>query len=221
METVSLIPNQHDVVIDNSVCDDAQLETVSLKPNQNVIDKLGVKPDFIVDDPAILYVDPTTTAKDDKDILTTIDISKDNDLTNSIAGFKPTTDTTADTTLVLFVSGHGSDGIVETRPPIIENIMNTYYPTLDATEKETIKQNIIDYMLKNIDLAMALGKPASLAPMRSACDADAYVRWHKRNETDYQYRWEGLSSSAADIEIVRNVYKLYQTHITNDSWVSH
>jgi hypothetical protein len=143
-----------------------------------------------------------------------IDILTDDQLNTHIRAFAPTAQVASlvPTSLVLFVSGHGHEGVTECRQKIISNIMKTYYKgdCNNPTSINNFRTPIIKYMTENVNVAMALGLPASLAPMMDARETVQYVLNNKPDIPNYKYRWDGLSSSAIDIEIVRNVYKVFQ-----------
>ena len=116
---------------------------------------------------------------------------------------------TAETSIVLFVSAHGSDGDKDRRKKMIFNIISKYFrgDHSNLDEVENFKEQLLHYMTNSVNLAITLGLPGPSSPMMGADSASHYAQLNG----DPAYRWDGLSSSAVDIEIVRNIYRLFQT----------
>jgi hypothetical protein len=116
---------------------------------------------------------------------------------------------TAETSIVLFVSAHGSDGDTARRKKIIFNIISKYFRGDHSNLDEVVhfKEQLLYYMTNSVNLAITLGLPGPSSPMMGADSASHYAQLNG----DPVYRWDGLSSSAVDIEIVRNIYRLFQT----------
>jgi hypothetical protein len=91
------------------------------------------------------------------------------------------------------MTGHGSDLDVRLRPSVIDEMLKTFEDF--APEKAALSR----YITNNVSLTMAMGLPGPSAPMQIPLE---------ENE-----RWAGLTTSEVDVEIVRNIYQLFDEYI--------
>uniref|UniRef100_A0A6C0JYA8 Uncharacterized protein n=1 Tax=viral metagenome TaxID=1070528 RepID=A0A6C0JYA8_9ZZZZ len=91
------------------------------------------------------------------------------------------------------ITGHGNDLDVKIRTSIIDEMLNTFEEFAD--EKATLSS----YITNNVSLTMAMGLPGPSAPMQVPLED---------NE-----RWAGLTTSEVDVQIVRNIYQLFDQYI--------
>jgi hypothetical protein len=91
------------------------------------------------------------------------------------------------------MTGHGSDLDVRLRISIIDEMLKTFEDF--APEKAALSR----YITNNVSLTMAMGLPGPSAPMQIPLE---------KNE-----RWAGLTTSEVDVQIVRNIYQLFEQYI--------
>jgi hypothetical protein len=91
------------------------------------------------------------------------------------------------------MTGHGNDLDSGVRPTILHEMLSTFE---DFVDERTALSN---YIKNNVLLTMAMGLPGPSAPMRGPLE---------KNE-----RWAGLTTSEVDVQIVRNIYQLFDTYI--------
>jgi hypothetical protein len=91
------------------------------------------------------------------------------------------------------ITGHGNDLDVKIRPTIIGEMLNVFEDFAD--ERLALSR----YITNNVSLTMAMGLPGPSAPMMVSL---------KDNE-----RWAGLTTSEVDVQIVRNIYQLFDEYI--------
>jgi hypothetical protein len=91
------------------------------------------------------------------------------------------------------MTGHGSDLDVRIRSTIIDEMLNEFEDF--GPEKAALSK----YITNNVSLTMAMGLPGPSAPMQTPL---------VKNE-----RWAGLTTSEVDVQIVRNIYKLFDQYI--------
>jgi len=92
------------------------------------------------------------------------------------------------------MTGHGSDLDVKMRSTIIDEMINTFEDFAD--ERAVLSR----YITNNVSLTMAMGLPGPSAPMHVPLED---------NE-----RWAGLTTSEVDVQIVRNIYQLFDQYIS-------
>jgi hypothetical protein len=91
------------------------------------------------------------------------------------------------------MTGHGSDLDVRMRISVIDEMLTAFE---DFTPE---KAALSRYISNNVSLTMAMGLPGPSAPMSEALED---------NE-----RWAGLTTSEVDVQIVRNIYQLFDEYI--------
>lgn len=91
------------------------------------------------------------------------------------------------------MTGHGSDLDVRMRSSVINEMLTAFE---DFTPE---KAALSRYISNNVSLTMAMGLPGPSAPMSVALED---------NE-----RWAGLTTSEVDVQIVRNIYQLFNEYI--------
>jgi len=91
------------------------------------------------------------------------------------------------------MTGHGNDLDVRMRMPIIDEMLSTFEDFSDE------RSALSSYITNNVSLTMAMGLPGPSAPMSVALE---------NNE-----RWAGLTTSEVDVQIVRNIYQLFDEYI--------
>lgn len=91
------------------------------------------------------------------------------------------------------MTGHGSDLDVRMRTSVIDEMLTAFE---DFTPE---KAALSRYISNNVSLTMAMGLPGPSAPMSEALED---------NE-----RWAGLTTSEVDVQIVRNIYQLFDEFI--------
>jgi hypothetical protein len=91
------------------------------------------------------------------------------------------------------MTGHGSDLDVRIRSSVIDEMLTAFK---DFTPE---KAELSRYISNNVSLTMAMGLPGPSAPMSVALED---------NE-----RWAGLTTSEVDVQIVRNIYQLFDEYI--------
>jgi len=92
------------------------------------------------------------------------------------------------------MTGHGSDLDVKMRSTIIDEMINTFE---DFADERAV---LLRYITNNVSLTMAMGLPGPSAPMQVPLED---------NE-----RWAGLTTSEVDVQIVRNIYQLFDQYIS-------
>jgi hypothetical protein len=90
------------------------------------------------------------------------------------------------------MTGHGSDLDVRMRISVIDEMLNAFEDF--TSEKAALSR----YISNNVSLTMAMGLPGPSAPMSVALED---------NE-----RWAGLTTSEVDVQIVRNIYQLFDEY---------
>jgi hypothetical protein len=93
------------------------------------------------------------------------------------------------------MTGHGNDLDVKMRTTIIDEMLSTFEDFVD--ERTALSR----YITNNVSLTMALGLPGPSAPMQVPL---------KDNE-----RWAGLTTSEVDVQIVRNIYQLFDEYMAS------
>lgn len=91
------------------------------------------------------------------------------------------------------IQGHGDDLTINSRKKIIDAILENY-PSL-----EPIRPDIERYINNNVKLCIAMGLPGPTSPMGEEIDDG---------------RWPGSTTSEIDLNIVRNIYKLFNNDQT-------
>lgn len=91
------------------------------------------------------------------------------------------------------MTGHGSDLDVRMRSSVINEMLTAFE---DFTPE---KAALSRYISNNVSLTMAMGLPGPSAPMQVPLE---------KNE-----RWAGLTTSEVDVQIVRNIYQLFDEYI--------
>lgn len=91
------------------------------------------------------------------------------------------------------MTGHGSDLDVRMRLSVIDEMLTAFEDF--APERAALSR----YISNNVSLTMAMGLPGPSAPMSEALED---------NE-----RWAGLTTSEVDVQIVRNIYQLFDEYI--------
>lgn len=91
------------------------------------------------------------------------------------------------------MTGHGSDLDVKMRSTIIDEMLTAFEDFAD--ERAVLSR----YITNNVSLTMAMGLPGPSAPMQVPLED---------NE-----RWAGLTTSEVDVQIVRNIYQLFDQYI--------
>lgn len=91
------------------------------------------------------------------------------------------------------MTGHGNDLDIKMRSTIIDEMLNTFEEF--SSERAALSR----YITNNVSLTMAMGLPGPSAPMQVPLE---------KNE-----RWAGLTTSEVDVQIVRNIYQLFDSYI--------
>jgi hypothetical protein len=91
------------------------------------------------------------------------------------------------------ITGHGNDLDVKMRSTIIHEMLNTFEDFADE------RSALSNYITNNVSLTMAMGLPGPSAPMQTPLE--------------YNERWAGLTTSEVDVQIVRNIYQLFNQYI--------
>lgn len=91
------------------------------------------------------------------------------------------------------MTGHGSDLDVRVRSSVIDEMLTAFEDF--ASEKAALSR----YISNNVSLTMAMGLPGPSAPMSEALEDNI--------------RWAGLTTSEVDVQIVRNIYQLFDEYI--------
>jgi hypothetical protein len=91
------------------------------------------------------------------------------------------------------MTGHGSDLDARVRPTILDEILRSF----EDFEEE--RSALSRYITNNVSLTMVLGLPGPSAPMQV--------------ELEKNKRWAGLTTSEADVQIIRNIYQLFDQYI--------
>jgi hypothetical protein len=91
------------------------------------------------------------------------------------------------------MAGHGSDLDVRMRTPIIGAILSTFEDFVPE------RAALSGYITNNVSLTMAMGLPGPSAPMQIPLENSE--------------RWAGLTTSEVDVQIVRNIYQLFDEYI--------
>lgn len=92
------------------------------------------------------------------------------------------------------VAGHGNDLDIRDRPTILNEIVKLHADFNSPAERRKLS----NYVRDCVSLTMAMGLPGPSAPMQI--------------ETE-RGRWAGLTTSEIDVQIVRNIYQLFQRYI--------
>jgi hypothetical protein len=91
------------------------------------------------------------------------------------------------------MTGHGNDLDVKMRSTVIDEMLSTFEDFAD--ERAALSR----YITNNVSLTMAMGLPGPSAPMQFPLE---------KNE-----RWAGLTTSEVDVQIVRNIYQLFDQYM--------
>jgi hypothetical protein len=91
------------------------------------------------------------------------------------------------------MTGHGSDLDVRMRSSVIDEMLTAFE---DFTPERAALSR---YITNNVSLTMAMGLPGPSAPMSEALEDNI--------------RWAGLTTSEVDVQIVRNIYQLFDEYI--------
>lgn len=91
------------------------------------------------------------------------------------------------------ITGHGNDLDVKMRSTIIGEMLSAFGDFV--VERTALSR----YITNNVSLTMAMGLPGPSAPMQVPLED---------NE-----RWAGLTTSEVDVQIVRNIYQLFDQYI--------
>lgn len=91
------------------------------------------------------------------------------------------------------MTGHGNDLDVRDRSTIIDEMLNEFEDF--GPEKAALSK----YITNNVSLTMAMGLPGPSAPMQVPLEQSK--------------RWAGLTTSEVDVQIVRNIYQLFDGYI--------
>jgi hypothetical protein len=94
------------------------------------------------------------------------------------------------------ITGHGNDLDIRDRPQILYEMVKLH-PDFDNSNDI---RNLTNYIKNNVSLTMAMGLPGPSAPMR---------------EEVKEGRWAGLTTSEIDVQIIRNIYQLFNKYIGN------
>ena len=91
------------------------------------------------------------------------------------------------------MTGHGNDLDSRVRPTILDEMLRAF-PDFEG-ERAALSR----YITTNVSLTMAMGLPGPSAPMQY--------------ELVKNKRWAGLTTSEADVQIIRNIYQLFERYI--------
>ena len=91
------------------------------------------------------------------------------------------------------MTGHGSDLDVRDRTKIIDEMLKTF------GDFGPERAALLRYITNNVSLTMAMGLPGPSAPMQVPLEQSE--------------RWAGLTTSEVDVQIVRNIYQLFDGYI--------
>lgn len=91
------------------------------------------------------------------------------------------------------MTGHGNDLDSRVRPTILDEMLRVF-PDFEG-ERAALSR----YITTNVSLTMAMGLPGPSAPMQF--------------ELVKNKRWAGLTTSEADVQIIRNIYQLFEQYI--------
>jgi hypothetical protein len=93
------------------------------------------------------------------------------------------------------MTGHGSDLDARVRPTLIDEMLGAF------EDFEGERAALSRYITNNVSLTMAMGLPGPSAPMQVQLED---------NE-----RWAGLTTSEADVQIIRNIYQLFDQYMAS------
>lgn len=92
------------------------------------------------------------------------------------------------------ITGHGNDLDIRDRPTILNEMAKLHADFNSPVERRKLSKYISDC----VSLTMAMGLPGPSAPMQIEAERG---------------RWAGLTTSEIDVQIVRNIYQLFQRYI--------
>ena len=93
------------------------------------------------------------------------------------------------------MTGHGSDLDARVRPTLIDEMLRAF------ADFEGERAALSRYITTNVSLTMAMGLPGPSAPMQV--------------QLEHNERWAGLTTSEADVQIIRNIYQLFDQYMTS------
>ena len=92
------------------------------------------------------------------------------------------------------LTGHGNDLDIVERPTLLDAMAELH----EDFEAPSERKKLAEYIKNSVSLTIAMGLPGPSAPMQDAAT---------------QGRWAGLTTSEIDVQIVRNIYQLFDEYL--------